>query len=183
MKCFIVLVKILNSLPFPLRIIIERDVNMNRKKNLSIREERFFLAARAIKESIIRNLPIDEGGSNCPILVEGINDVKCLRILGFSGIIETVNKGWDRSRTIAYLYETYGPELAIDGLPRIILLMDWDRTGEILQKSFTNQLNSMDVKIDQNLRNILAKQLKSECKTVESIIGYSDSLLKALSQI
>ena len=73
MKCFIVLVKILNSSPFPLRIIIERDFNMNRKKNLSIREERFFLAARAIKESIIRNLPIDEGGSNCPILVEGIN--------------------------------------------------------------------------------------------------------------
>ena len=81
---------------------------MNRKKNLSIREERFFLAARAIKESIIRNLPIDEGGSDCPILVEGINDVKCLRVLGFSGIIETVNKGWDRPRMIAYLYETYG---------------------------------------------------------------------------
>ena len=183
MKCFIALAKILNFSTFPLRIIIERDVNMNRKKNLSIREERFFLAARAIKESIIRNLPIDEGGSNCPILVEGINDVKCLRVLGFSGIIETVNKGWDRPRMIAYLYETYGSELAIDGLPRIILLMDWDRTGDILQKSFTNQLNSMDVKIDQNLRNILAKQLKFECKTVESIIGFSDSLLKALSQI
>jgi len=180
MKCLIALVKTLNFSTFP---IIERDVNMNRKKNLSIREERFFLAARAIKESIIRNLPVDEGGSNCPILVEGINDVKCLRVLGFSGIIETVNKGWDRPRMITYLYETYGSELAIDGLPRIILLMDWDRTGEILQKSFIDQLNSMDVKIDQNLRNILAKQLKFECKTVESIIGFSDSLLKALSQI
>ena len=156
---------------------------MVRKKNLNTKNKRFFLAAKAIKESIIRNSPIEEGGSNCPILVEGINDVKCLRIIGFSGIIETVNKGWDRSRMIAYLYEKYGSELAMDGLPKIILLMDWDRTGEILQKSFTNQLNSMDVKIDQNLRNILAKQLKFECKTVESIIGFSDSLLKALSQI
>lgn len=156
---------------------------MVRKKNLNIKNERFFLAAKAIKKSIMRNSPIEEGGSNCPILVEGINDVKCLRILGFSGIIETVNKGWDRPRMIAYLYEEYGSELAIDGLPKIILLMDWDRTGDILQKSFTNQLNSMDVKIDQSLRNILAKQLKSECKTVESIIGFSDLLLEHLSQI
>tara|TARA_B100001142_G_scaffold195311_1_gene194281 strand:+ start:655 stop:1125 length:471 start_codon:yes stop_codon:yes gene_type:complete len=156
---------------------------MVHKKNLSVRDERFFLAAKAIKESIIRNSPIEEGGYNCPILVEGINDVKSLRVLGFSGTIETVNRGWDRPRMIAYLYETYGSELAIDGLPRIILLMDWDRTGEILQKSFTNQLNSMDVKIDQSLWNILAKQLKFECKTVESIIGFSDSLLGVLSQI
>ena len=68
---------------------------MVRKKNLKIRNERFFLAAKAIKQSIIRNSSIEEGGSNCPILVEGINDVKCLRIIGFSGIIETINKGWD----------------------------------------------------------------------------------------
>ena len=61
--------------------------------------------------------------------------------------------------------------------------MDWDRTGEILQKYFINQLNSIDVKIDQSLWKILAKQLKFECKTVESIIGFSDSLLGALSQI
>ena len=153
---------------------------MNRKKNLSIREERFFLAARAIKESIIRNLPIDEGGSNCPILVEGINDVKCLRVLGFSGIIETVNKGWDRPRMITYLYETYGSELAIDGLPRIILLMDWDRTGEILQKSFTNQLNSMDVKIDETLRTVLSQQLKSEYRTVEELISLYDIIDEVL---
>ena len=85
------------------------------KKNLTVRDERFFLAAKAIKESIIRNLPIEEGGYNCPILVEGINVVKSLRVLGFSGTIETVNRGWDRPRMIAYLYETYGSELAIDG--------------------------------------------------------------------
>ena len=85
---------------------------MKRRKNLSMREEKFFLAAKAIKESIIRNQSIEDGGSNCPIIVEGINDIKCLRILGFTGIIETINKGWDRSRIIAYFYEKYGSELA-----------------------------------------------------------------------
>ena len=155
---------------------------MKRRKNLSMREEKFFLAAKAIKESIIRNQSIEDGGSNCPIIVEGINDIKSLRILGFTGIIETINKGWDRSRIIAYFYEKYGSELAVDGLPRIILLMDWDRTGDVLQESFNNRLSSMDMKIDQTLRNVLSKQLRSECRTVESISSI-ESLLKILSLI
>lgn len=153
---------------------------MKRRKNLSMREEKFFLAAKAIKESIIRNQSIEDGGSNCPIIVEGINDIKCLRILGFTGIIETINKGWDRSRIIAYFYEKYGSELAVDGLPRIILLMDWDRTGDVLQESFNNRLSSMDMKVDQTLRNVLSKQLRSECRTVESISSV-ESLLEILS--
>ena len=155
---------------------------MKRRKNLSMREEKFFLAAKAIKESIIRNQSVEDGGSNCPIIVEGINDIKCLRILGFTGIIETINKGWDRSRIIAYFYEKYGSELAVDGLPRIILLMDWDRTGDVLQESFNNRLSSMDMKVDQTLRNVLSKQLRSECRTVESISSI-DSLLEILSLI
>lgn len=155
---------------------------MKRRKNLSMREEKFFLAAKAIKESIIRNQSIEDGGSNCPIIVEGINDIKCLRILGFTGIIETINKGWDRSRIIAYFYEKYGSELAVDGLPRIMLLMDWDRTGDVLQESFNNRLSSMDMKIDQTLRNVLSKQLRSECRTVESISSI-ESLLEILSLI
>ncbi len=155
---------------------------MKRRKNLSIREEKFFLAAKAIKESIIRNQSVEDGGSNCPIIVEGINDIKCIRILGFTGIIETINKGWDRSRIIAYFYEKYGSELAVDGLPRIILLMDWDRTGDVLQESFNNRLSSMDMKVDQTLRNVLSKQLRSECRTVESISSI-ESLLEILSLI
>jgi 5S rRNA maturation endonuclease (ribonuclease M5) len=155
---------------------------MKRRKNLSMREEKFFLAAKAIKESIIRNQSIEDGGSNCPIIVEGINDIKSLRILGFTGIIETINKGWDRSRIIAYFYEKYGSELAVDGLPRIILLMDWDRTGDVLQESFNNRLSSMDMKVDQTLRNVLSKQLRSECRTVESISSI-ESLLEILSLI
>ncbi len=147
-----------------------------------MREEKFFLAAKAIKESIIRNQSIEDGGSNCPIIVEGINDIKSLRILGFTGIIETINKGWDRSRIIAYFYEKYGSELAVDGLPRIILLMDWDRTGDVLQESFNNRLSSMDMKVDQTLRNVLSKQLRSECRTVESISSI-ESLLEILSLI
>ncbi|DAC64412.1 MAG TPA: hypothetical protein HA240_01690, partial [Candidatus Thalassarchaeaceae archaeon] len=72
------------------------------------REERFICAAKSIKESIIRNRDVSENGLACPVLVEGIKDVKSLREIGFVGQIETINRGWDRSRMIAYLYEKYG---------------------------------------------------------------------------
>ena len=146
-------------------------------------EERFIIAAKSIQESIIRNRNINQGGSNCPLLVEGIKDVKCLRKIGFSGIIETINRGWDRSRMIAYLYEKYGSDLALDGLPKIILLMDWDRTGDSLQNSFKERLESMDIRIDERLRSVLSKQLKSECRTVESISPYSEIFNQIISEL
>ena len=146
-------------------------------------EERFIIAAKSIQESIIRNRNINHGGSNCPLLVEGIKDVKCHRKIGFSGIIETINRGWDRSRMIAYLYEKYGSDLALDGLPKIILLMDWDRTGDSLQNSFKERLESMDIRIDERLRSVLSKQLKSECRTVESISPYSEIFNQIISEL
>ena len=82
---------------------------------------------------------------------------------------------------IAYLYEEYGANLALDGSPKIILLMDWDRTGDSLQNSFRERLESMDVKIDERLRSVLSRQLKSECRTVESIGPYSDIFKQIIS--
>jgi len=156
---------------------------MSAKEFFSMNEDRFLIVAKAINESIIRNREIEQGGSDCPILVEGIKDVKCLRELGFSGRIETINRGWDKSRMIAYLYEEFGSDLAVDGLPKIILLMDWDRTGDNIQKSLTERLGSMDMRIDDSLRSILSKQLKSECRTVESISVYAGFIQQVISEL
>ena len=156
---------------------------MSSKEFSNTNEQRFIIVAKAIKESIIRNRRIDQDGADCTVLVEGIKDVKCLREFGFSGRIETINKGWDKSRMIAYLYEEFGSDLAIDGLPKIILLMDWDRTGEILQKSLTERLESLDMKVDNRLRLILSKQLKSECRTVESISSYTGFFQQIISEL
>ena len=95
---------------------------MSTKEFPNTHEERFIIAAKSIQESIIRNRNINHGGSNCPLLVEGIKDVKCLRRIGFSGIIETINRGWDRSRMIAYLYEKYGSDLIYVGFQHNFLL-------------------------------------------------------------
>ena len=58
------------------------------------REIRFRAAAKAIAASIRRNRS-GEGNPDCPILVEGLRDEKALRALGFTGIVERVNRGWD----------------------------------------------------------------------------------------
>ena len=110
------------------------------------RVSRFKRAAKAFHNSIQRNASYENGGSSCPVLVEGLNDVKTLRDLGFTGDIEKVNRGWPISRLVAYLHDTYGIRNIIDNRGSVILLMDWDRTGGRLQKSLR------DVHLNQKLK-------------------------------
>ena len=121
------------------------------------REIRFTLAARAFAESQLRNRMPSDGGAGCPIVVEGKRDKLALRALGFEGPIELFNRGWDLSRIVAYFYDNYGTRNTIDGGPPIILLMDWDRTGGQIQNSLRERLNSLDVPIDETLRNVLLR--------------------------
>ena len=73
------------------------------------------MAARAICASIVRNMPLEQGGCEVPVLVEGMKDERALRALGFKGTIEKINKGWDTSRLVAYLHSKYGDARTIDG--------------------------------------------------------------------
>ncbi|MEC7709034.1 MAG: hypothetical protein VYA39_04865 [Candidatus Thermoplasmatota archaeon] len=140
------------------------------------REKRFEMAAKAICASIVRNMPLDQGGCGVPVLVEGIKDERALRDLGFKGVIERINKGWDTSRLVAYLHSEYGDARAMDGGAPIILLMDWDRTGGKLQSLIRERLMAMDVTVDEGLRNSLLKAMKPEGRTVESLSPYSEAL-------
>ena len=139
------------------------------------REIRFRAAAKAIAASIRRNRS-GEGNPDCPILVEGLRDEKALRALGFTGIVERVNRGWDRSRLVAYLHETYGTRNIIDKRPALILLMDWDRTGGRLQTALRDQLMAMDMPVDEDLRTVLLKVMKPEARTIEALAPHSRNL-------
>ncbi|HII12822.1 MAG TPA: hypothetical protein HA357_03410 [Candidatus Thalassarchaeaceae archaeon] len=61
--------------------------------------------------------------------------------------------------------------------------MDWDRTGDLLQKSFRTRLESMDTRVDERLRLVLSKQLKFECRTVESISSYSEIFKQIITEL
>ena len=139
------------------------------------REIRFRAAAKAIAASIRRNRS-GEGNPDCPILVEGLRDEKALRALGFTGIVERVNRGWDRSRLVAYLHETYGTRNIVDKRPALILLMDWDRTGGRLQTALRDQLMAMDMPVDEDLRTVLMRVMKPEARTIEALAPHSRNL-------
>ena len=141
------------------------------------RAARFDRAARAIADCQRRNRATIDGGAGCPILVEGLRDEAALRALGFEGPVERMNRGWDRSRLVAYLYDKYGTRNPVDSGPPLILLMDWDRTGGRLQTALRNRLQALDVPIDEDLRIILLKAMKPEGRTVESIALYAPSLI------
>ena len=67
-----------------------------------------------------------------------------------------------------------------DKEPLISILMDWDRTGNRLQKKLTQIFNSMDVTIDATLRKNLIKSLNSRTKTVEGFRFLLEDLLELM---
>ena len=138
-------------------------------------EIRFRAAANAIAASIKRNRP-GEGNPDCPILVEGLRDEKALRELGFTGIVERVNRGWDISRLVAYLYDNYGTRNIVDKGPPLILLMDWDRTGGRLQTALRDQMMALDMPVDEELRMVLLRVMKPEARTIEALAPHSRNL-------
>ena len=60
--------------------------------------------------------------------------------------------------------------------------MDWDRTGGRLQKTLTQRLESLDVKVCPELRNQLLKALKPETRVVESLKSLAVELLPFIGQ-
>ena len=92
------------------------------------RDVRYTRAGQALGQARLRNRPEQSGGCGCPIIVEGKKDVIALKTMGFTGPIEQVNRGWDQSRLVTHLYETYGILNDVDQGAAVILIMDWDRT-------------------------------------------------------
>ena len=133
--------------------------------------ERFEIAGLALGEARAKNREM-----GWPVIIEGKRDRHAMEALGFTGPIEVLNRGWGLDRFIAYLYETYGTRDAQGG-PSMCLLMDLDRTGGRLQKSLTERLESMDVKVCDALRNQLSKALKPETRVVESLKSLAVDLM------
>ena len=103
-----------------------------------------------------------------PILVEGKRDKDFLLELGFSGTIEVLNRGWSLEKLAIYLLEK-NQVISENKKPILSLLMDWDRTGEKLQKKLVQIFSSMDEIVDETLRNELIRILNGRTKTVEGI--------------
>jgi len=140
------------------------------------RDARFTTAGRALGEARIRNRPTSAGGCGCPIIVEGRKDGIALKVMGFTGPIEQVNRGWDQSRFVTHIFETYGILNKVDQGPSVILLMDWDRTGGRLQRKLSERLSAFGMRIDNETRMELVRAMKPEGRTVEGLKAHAEKL-------
>ena len=129
---------------------------------------------KAVKTSL------EENCSGFPLLVEGRRDKELLLELGFLGPIEILNRGWDLDKLATHILEKYNTPMK-DKKPIISLLMDWDRTGNILQKKLIQIFSSMDKNIDETLRNELIRTLNGRTKTVEGIRFILEELLELMN--
>lgn len=110
-----------------------------------------------------------------PIIVEGKNDVSCLRRIDFEGRIIQVNSG----ESLLNFSENLASEFS-----EIIILTDFDRKGKTLKKMIQNYLVSLGVKTDTYLWEYFCKrspiatveELPSEVERIGQNFGYYGAL-------
>ncbi len=105
-----------------------------------------------------------------PVLVEGKQDVQCLRNLGLSGTILKVHTGcslWELSSQISDRYD------------QIILLTDWDLKGEQLHKKLKRDI-ATNHEFFSHFRQQFKKLCEPEILEVEQIDHYLQRLKKRL---
>lgn len=106
-----------------------------------------------------------------PIVVEGKNDVSCLRDIDFTGTLIQVNTGESLLNFSENLAAQYN---------EIIILTDFDRKGKLLKKRIQNYLISSGVKTDTYLWEYLCRrspiatveELPSEVERIKQNFGY-----------
>lgn len=119
-------------------------------------EQRFERLLEVLDELAVANL-------ETPIVVEGLRDVKALRLLGCAGTIATINAGaslHDRAEALAA------------GTRSVILLTDWDRKGDQLFELMREKLHANGVRSDGTFREKIQMWMRPPVKDVESLAAY-----------
>ncbi|MBI2077483.1 MAG: topoisomerase [Euryarchaeota archaeon] len=91
--------------------------------------------------------------ASTPVLVEGVRDERALRALGLRGTIHLYNVGRSLAATAERLARSH---------KRVILLLDWDRTGGNLARRLQEQLHAQ-VELDLSYRKELATVSQVRC--------------------
>jgi 5S rRNA maturation endonuclease (ribonuclease M5) len=136
-------------------------VSLNRQKKIpSINDAERSARLREIFDDL------QELNKNIPVIVEGKKDASALRSLGLMGDIIVLHNGqnlYDFCDDVARRYY------------RVILLLDWDRKGEDLNKILSHNLKGQWEE-HSSFREILKILCQKEIKDIEGI----PSLLKRL---
>ncbi len=93
-----------------------------------------------------------------PIIVEGRNDLNCLRELDFAGNIIVFNRG----KSITAFVDSISPAYS-----RVIILTDFDYRGTFLKDRLHQELIGLGIESDISLWNYINKHVP--IKTVEEL--------------
>ncbi len=97
-----------------------------------------------------------------PILVEGVHDRLSLAALGIEGKIFQLN---GRKKLLNFLE-------SLSGYPRMIVLTDFDRTGEELAKFCSKHLKPLGVEPLLEPREKLKRLLRRDVKDIEGMVRF-----------
>lgn len=100
-----------------------------------------------------------EANKKTPVIVEGKKDALALRALGLVGEIITLHRGNN-------LYE-FSEEIS-ESFHHVILLLDWDDKGEVLQKTLSANLKGLWEQYS-GFREILKILCRKDVKDIEGI--------------
>lgn len=104
---------------------------------------------------------ISETNLHTPVIVEGKRDAEALRELGLTGDIIAYNTGMPSHEFC---------EAMADNHPRVVLLMDWDSTGQRLQAMLSRKLQG-HWEEHERFRRLLRVLCQKEVKDIEGIPG------------
>ncbi|HEY7109744.1 MAG TPA: toprim domain-containing protein [Nitrososphaeraceae archaeon] len=106
----------------------------------------------------------DECKEGSLVVVEGINDQKALRLIGFNGDIVVLNN----FRGITKLVDNI-----TNKNKKIILLLDMDRKGKILTSKILSQINSICRHDHLHAKNRLARITGGRIRHIEDLSTFS----------
>jgi 5S rRNA maturation endonuclease (ribonuclease M5) len=129
-------------------------MSLNRQKKMpSIGDTERSVRLREVFEDL------QELNKETPVIVEGKKDASALRSLGLMGDIITLHNGQD-------LYDFC--DEVIQQHSRVILLLDWDRKGEALNKILSQNLKGHWEEFS-SFRELLRILCQKEIKDIEGI--------------
>ena len=112
----------------------------------------------------IGNIVWDINTERIPIIVEGVNDKKTLRSLGIETRIFTTQNRYKQN--LIEFVETI--EKTING-KKILILTDFDKEGETLNKKLASELAIRGFTPLHNIRRTIRKLLFKHSKQIESL--------------
>ncbi|HDI12491.1 MAG: hypothetical protein DRN83_01040 [Hadesarchaea archaeon] len=103
-----------------------------------------------------------QAGSGIPVIVEGADDIKALRNLGVEGRFYKISGG----KSMIHFIESFS------GSEKVIVLTDFDRTGDELAKFCARHLKQLDIEPIIEIRKKLKSILHKEVKDIEGLAKF-----------